>query len=215
MTVLWANSVAASGQDYVKMLGVGRVDSMNLLIDRLVNEQFADFNPSDVRRLAESPDRNNSQRVAVVTFDNLSQNQYGGDIITAIVLSELAAGHRRLLEPGAAMELFRQNSRFPKGEIDRELLAQLHDKFGVDRVITGAVDRLLAASGDAPTAVPEVQLGGRCIEAATGRVLAAWETERTGEQSETLFKLGTVHSLGRLSRLVTHSLLERLNIIDK
>jgi TolB-like protein len=215
MSVLWANSVAASGRDYVKLLGVGLVDSMKVLIARLVTDQFAGFDPDSVRKLAANNERKTSGCVVVVAFDNLSQEKFGGDIITAIVLSELTAGHQRLLEPGAAMELFRRNSRFPKGEIDRDLLGQLHEQFGVDRVVTGALDRFQAAPGDAPSAVPEIQLGGRCIDAATGRVLAAWETERVGDQSEKLFKLGTVHSLGKLARQATHTLLERLNILEK
>jgi hypothetical protein len=214
MSVIWAVSVAANGHDYVKMLGLGRVSSMEELAQRLVKEALFNLESGLNLQAADRQANQSKPRHALVIFDNLSDNKFAGDIITMIAISDLAANKIRILEPGAALELFRQNGEFPRGEIDKNLLRQLYDKFGVARVITGSVD-LLRTSNEGGEATPEVELGGRYLDAATGKVLAASEVDRRGTDSETLFKLGITYSLGRLARDATHTFLEKLHVFEK
>jgi TolB-like protein len=215
MSILWAISTAASGQDYVGLLGIGRITSMEQLARRLTEESLGDFNSRMIYRLAQNPTRGIGPLHALVAFDNLSSNERAGDIITMMALSELAANNIRVLEPGAALEIFRQNGQFPRGEVNLALLRQLYDNYHVERVITGSVDLFLPAPAGGESSTPEIELGGRYLEAATGKILAADEVNRRGTDSETIFKLGITRSLGKLARNATHLLLEKLHVFEK
>lgn len=215
MSILWATSTGASGQDYVGMLGIGRITSMEQLARQLTEESLGDFNSRMIYRLAQDPARSVGPLHALVVFDNLSTDKHAGDIITMTAISDLAANNIRILEPGAALELFRQNGQFPRGEVDLTLLKQLHERFKVERVITGSVDLFLPAPAGGETSTPEIELGGRYLDAATGKVLAAAELSCRGTDSETIFRLGITRSLGKLTRNATHLLLEKLHVFEK
>jgi TolB-like protein len=214
MTILWASSAAASGLDYVKILDVGKITSIEQLARRLTEELFADFNIQLIQNLAQDSTHQTGPLHTLVVFDNLSPNKSAGNIITMIAISDLTAHKIHVLEPGVAIELFRQNGQSLMGSIELDLLKQLYDKYNIERVITGTVDLFQSNPADAEGATVEVELGGRYLDAATGKILAAAETNRRGTDSETIFKLGITHSLGRLAKNTIHSLLEKLHVYE-
>ncbi|SYZ72628.1 hypothetical protein TRIP_C20743 [Candidatus Zixiibacteriota bacterium] len=214
MAVIWAVSVAASGRDYTKMLGLGEVTSIEELAQRLVEKALSGLVPALKTGDNRTKENETGKRHALVMFDNLSDNNFAGDIITMMAVSDLIENRIATLEPGAAIELFRQNGEYPRGEIDKSLLLKLNEKFGVARVITGSVD-LLRPSGGTEAGTPEVELGGRYLDAATGKVLGAVEIDRRGTDSETIFKLGITYSLGQLAQDATHNFLEKLHVFEK
>ncbi len=215
MSILWANSVAASGREFEKMLGVGQIKSMDLLAEKLVEESFSKLDMEKINALKGDSKRQSAPLYTVVPFDNLSGNKYAGEIISAITLSDLSANNIHLLEPGVAIELFRQNGQYLRGELNLDLLSQLHDKYNVARVITGSIDIFESAPASVEGLTPEVEMGARFLDATTGKILAAGEVDRKGTDSETVFKLGITYSLGKVARSAAHAILEKLNAFKK
>jgi TolB-like protein len=215
MSVLWASSVASSGSDYVKILELGKVTSMEELARRLILELFADFNIQRINDCAERMANQTGQLHAVVVFDNLSSNKAAGNIVTAMTISDLLKNKIPLLEPGVVTELFRQNGQSLRGEIELGLLRQLYEKFNINRIITGTVDIFQPGSANVEGGTPEVEVGARYLDASTGKILMAAEVNRRGSDSETIFGRGVTHSLGKLARDATHSILEKLHVYDK
>jgi len=210
MQVVWARSDAASGEDFAGLLGIGRITVMRVLLSKLVEQTFAGIDA--VLQPAGSASALPAGLIyAIVPFDDSSPQAKAGDIVSGLVLSELVREGRRVVEPGMVRELFRRNNLITHGEIDLSLLTQLRDSLGVDRVITGCVDRFQPATTGAEWSRPEVALGGRCLDAGTGRILSAFEDARNGGDSESILRLGGYHSLGRLAWTAVQVMMKNLN----
>ncbi len=210
MQVVWACSDAASGEDFAGLLGIGRITAMRTLLSKLVDQTFTGID-TVFQPTGSGPAPPAGLLYAIVPFDDSSPQTKAGDIVSGLVLSELVREGHRVVEPGMVRELFRRNNLISHGEIDLSLLTQLRDSLGVDRVITGCVDQFQAATPGAEWSRPEVALGGRCLDAETGRILSAFEDARNGGASESILRLGGYHSLGRLAWTAVQVMMKNLN----
>lgn len=209
MRVVWAQTVAGNGEDYAGALGLGRIETMPALLAKLMEAAVKGFGPAVSEGMSDSqPTR--GPKVALVPFDNLSSNRAAGGLFAAAVLADLIARGVPVIEPGDVQELFRRNNRLPAGGIDDDLARQLHDSLGADLIITGTIDRFQPGSAGGETIDPEIAVGARCLDAATGKITATDEAERRGRGSERLFKSGAEHCLGTLAADVAHDMLNRL-----
>jgi TolB-like protein len=220
MKIVRAVSVASSGEDFTGLFGIGRVKSTDILLAKLVEKAFEGFeqSPADDRKRCDTDLTKIS--FAVVPFDNISANRKAGDIVNSIFLSELISVCADVKEPGVIVSVFRAENRLPRGEIDYTLLAQMRDELNIDYVITGTVENFNPGRADVDGSSPEIQLGGRLIDAKTGRIISIYGRSRRGSDSETFFKLGSCYSLGKLSQEVIKSLVRdfisdvRDNLVD-
>lgn len=212
MRIVWAASVAATGEDYAGLFGIGRVTSMEMLAEKLVEKAFAAFEETvDARRVAAEP-QPGSPVFAVVPFDNLSENRRAGEIVSSITLTQLVARGAEVVEPGAVLEIFRAGNRSPRGEIDLALLEQVRSALNAAYVITGTVDRFRPGLPAVESSAPEIELGGRLIDARSGRIVAAHEVSGRGSDSNTLSAVGSRHSLGALAGKMIDRLLDKLDV---
>ncbi len=208
MRIVWAKSTAGNGEDFAGMFGLGRITSMQVMIPKLIETALQDAALAITQRTASASE--NEPTVALVPFDNLTVNRFAGDVFTSIVLSELIARGTTVIEPGEVNELFRRNNRVVAGEIDRDLLRQLRDSLQADIVITGTVDRFQPGTAGSERVDPELAVGARCLDAATGKIVATYETSRRGVDSEKLFKSGAFRCLGKMAQDAAQSMLEKL-----
>jgi hypothetical protein len=211
MTVISAASAASTGDDFAGLFGLGRIDSIERLVPRVVDELFVDLRVgAAVERVPAAP-RSGCARVALVPFDNRSEMPYAGAIVTNILLSSLFADNYVLLEPGAAYEHFVSLRVMPRGEIDLASLISLGERFDLCMVVTGDVDRYHLAAGESDAAQPELDLGARILDARSGQLLAAFDDERGGRDGERVFQMGRCRSLGQLTERSLRGLIERID----
>jgi hypothetical protein len=208
LQIVWAKSTAANGEDFAGMFGLGRITSMSTMLPKLIESSLEGM--ADAAAQTPRPSEAKEPAVALVPFDNLTDNRSAGDIFTAISLSELAVKGYTGIEPGEVNDLFRRNNRAVAGGIDTELLRRLHDSLGVDLVITGTIDKFRPGTAGGEKVDPEIALGARCLDAATGKIAATYETSRRGADSEKLFKSGAYHCLGTLAQAAARSMLDAL-----
>lgn len=206
--IVWAQSAAGNGEDFAGAFGLGRIDSVSIMIPKLVESALKDFGAA-VSQTA-SPTETKETTVALVPFDNLTINRFAGEVFASVALSRLVAGGATVIEPGQVNDLFRRNNRLPAGGIDNDLLRQLHDSLGADIVITGTIDRFQPGTAGGEMVEPEIALGARCLDASTGKIIGAFETSRRGGDSEKLFKSGAYHCLGRMAQDAARAMLEKL-----
>jgi TolB-like protein len=118
------------------------------------------------------------ERVAVLPFENLSNDQQAGPRATRIFITELlATGAIEIVEPGEVQAALRQQSVAGANPTTDQIMA-LGQILGVQGVIAGSVNESqLIRSGTA--AVPVVTLDVRMVEVETGvTVWAATHTEK-------------------------------------
>jgi hypothetical protein len=205
MRIVWAISAAGNGEDFAGIFGLGRINSMPVMLSKLMDSALEDFD--DAVSSTASAD---GPTAALAPFDNLTANRFAGDIFASVVLSELVARGVTVVEPGQVYDLFRRNNRQPAGGIDDDLMHRLHDSLGVELVITGTIDRFQPGTAGGEIVDPEIALGARCLEAATGKITATFETARRGSDSERFFKSGAYRSLGRMAQEAARTMLDEL-----
>ena len=209
LRVVWARSAGAAATDFTGAFGLGRITAMTELADRVVGEALEHLD--DALRREFDADSTNQDRIAIVDFDDLIPASQGGKMIAAHVLSHLVARGFHVSEPGAVGEFFLAHQRIPRGSIDHELLAVLHDSLGITGVITGVVDPFRLGSPGAETSFPVIGVSARIIDAASGRVSRVAEVARDGDR-EIVFGIGSVRSGAKLVRSATASLLDKLQL---
>lgn len=205
MRVVWAASMAADGDDFSGLFGIGRITSMKKLVDRLTRDIFKDLREK-LSRMATMPPSEN--RFAIVMFDNYSDADYGGEIVSQYILTELIARGLDVIEPVILNNVFLENGQAPRGQIDLALLKTLAFDHDIDYVITGSVYRFHAASTESENAGSEIELSGRMLDAAEGRILAVYNQTRDGSRTQAIVKPGNSDSLGKLTGSLVKNMLD-------
>jgi len=206
--IAWAESEAATGNDFAGLFGIGKISKMSKLADKLVEKLAKSAEKRILKNQGES--QSESDKFALVTFDNLSENPHAGSIMTSILLSDMVDRGMTVEEPGNVDEAFRRMEKQPRGAVDLQAMQYLYDSLGVDFVITGTVDRFKAGRGEIAGSSPSIVLNGRIIDCQTGNIVGSYELDRSGSDSETLLGMGERHSLGRLAENMAHSLIDKL-----
>jgi len=209
MTIVWAASAAATGEDFVSLLDRGRISDPVELIQRLVSELRDNLrdtagSPSFVTRVPNGP------RIAVIPFDNHDPAAHSGSVVSTHLLTGLVSSGLNVCEPGLVHAMLQRHGRVFRGEIDLMRLGILRDSLGIDAVITGHVQQF--TSGASGSAMPHVEIGARMIDASTGHIVSTFQWERDGAQTETVFGLGATHAIGRLTQMAAADLIDHLGL---
>ena len=212
MRVAWANSYAATGDDYAGLFGIGRIKTVSPLARRVADALFADFpSASDITPASHADDSTAAgtgkesygnlfrDRIAIIPFDNNSEYLRAGDVSSGILLSYLVKQGYQVVEPGDVMAALAELRSVPRGELSIQEAVQLHNKLDVSLIVTGSVYRFITASGAASESVPEIEASLRLIDALTGRVVSSVSSLRRGNDSETIFGAGIQRALGRVT----------------
>lgn len=198
--LVWSRSVAASGEDFAGLFGVGRITSITLLAQRVVADAFNQLPTTRHDLMSYSNEIvANVKRVAVVELDNVTDQPHSGRILSTLLLSQLWQQGFDVVEPGEVTAAMNQLRTSPRGAVSAEEIAQLRRSLQVDWIVTGSVYRLSTATEGAET-TPFLEIGLRIIDAATGRVVASVTSTRTGNDSEGLFGAGRCYSLGKVAQ---------------
>lgn len=208
MRIVWAVSVAATGEDYVTVLNLGRVTDRGELARRLVARALATF---DHAVSAFDPNSQTASRMttALIPFDDLDLKSRSGSVFTTHILTALVNRGADVLEPGEVAAMLQRHRRVFRGEIDFKRLHVLHDSLGVDAVITGYVQQFKFGVASVAAATPHLEIGARLIDGDTGQILSVLEWERDGADTESFFGTGTTHAMGKLTQAAASDLLKK------
>lgn len=149
-------------------------------------------------------------RMAVLPFENLSKAQGAGKSMESFILIEfLKAAPVRIVDPGeVAASLSKERVRLATS-IPRETLIALGKELKVDLFLVGTVhdfDMQLASAGGGSGQVPVVAVSVRVLDAGMGDIVWASNVTRRGDDRETVFGIGRIHSLNDLAEEVASQL---------
>ncbi len=195
LSIITAGTISATGSDFEKMFGLNKIGSVELLLEKVVDDLFSNL----VEKLKNynnlSIDNNVSHIVAIVPFDNISEKKYAGLITSNILLSNLIRKGFKVIEPGIIKEYMLRNKRVLRGEIDLKTLEQFNTELNIDLLITGSVEHFKLARS---IRQPELEIGARALDADNGRIIIMFNDSRKGNDSETIFGFGKINSMGNL-----------------
>lgn len=137
-------------------------------------------------------------RVALLPLANYTQNREAPDKIAPILLAELAhRGGVHLAEPGAVEAVLSKEPWLLFDRIPPDLVNRFGDELGVDALLVGAVLGYGYRQFGSEQ-IPHVSISLRLIRAPGGVVLWSAVHSRDGDDNESVFGLGRVHSLEQL-----------------
>jgi TolB-like protein len=150
------------------------------------------------------------KRIAILPFDNLSDEINAGERVTHVFIASL---HKervvQILELGEVERFLIRNRIRSTSQIDLGLLSALGRELGVDAVLLGIVDEYgyRIMSGEL---IPVVGITIRMLDTKTGKIMLAASYSRSGMDSETVFTLGRIRSVTQLTDKVSRETAEAL-----
>jgi len=209
----WSGFAGGSGLDSRGLFELGVVFQLEELVEIVTKRLFEDLplDPTTAKVVPERTDREAAHlgTVAIVPFAGLGSTRatVNAEAVTEATRTMARDLGFRLLSSNQATGVLRRELR-TWGEVDAKSREILHRSFGVEAILTGAVEAYEAGAGFEPR--PRVMIGMRLVEARTGRVLWADGLEREGWYRQRLFRRGRIYSGGQLSSRVTKQLLQLL-----
>jgi len=214
MRPIYARSVSASGNEFIGLFGLGRIDDADSLAYRLAYKT-ADELRRFLAAIHDGEVVDSSPVTAIVPFDEIDPGEQTGAIATVYLLSRLVNEGIRVIEPGVSQALFLQMGHAPRGEIGHDLIDALRDSLGVDLIITGAVDGFASQPVGAGRSRAEISLGARLINARTRNIAAAEYVIRQSESGDGLVTGSNGYPAGRVVSSSVKEIVDRLSLVSR
>jgi hypothetical protein len=201
--IIWANSEFSANDDKVRILGIGKNQSVEHLANLGIKNLF------DTLTCPLEETGINNKNIFIIPFSNESGVRTADQIVNNIFLSALLSKGYRVIEPGMVMAQLRMNQVRTSGEIDLPTLDSLTEYFNSDYCLTGSVLEFKSMLQGEESVVPDIQISMRMIDAKTGKLVWAKQLERTGNDHFGMFGLGVIHSPGKLAKSMVEEILSR------
>jgi TolB-like protein len=120
--------------------------------------------------------------IAVLPVETLTQDQYAGERIRRIVITELLSRGVDVIEPGEITSDLIALQK-PLYSLEKKDLRELGGKLGADAVLLGSVEAYSVTSG-LTVSYPEVSINLRLVETSTGNII--WSVSRYLRRGEFL-----------------------------
>ena len=226
MTV-WSGSVTLHAAQVPGLIAEGRPKNLPKATRKAVRDLFGDLTvkkkdgtvrPSTKNRrgnktfLASPPisyrspefDRKRQYRIALLPFDNLTRSPSASPLVTDHLEARMLTIHRvDLVDPGELRRVLVEQDIQPYYGLGADRLRLLADELGVDAVLEGSV--LEFDNGNAP--VPRIDLYARLRDTRTGEILWMATTRREGHETRSVYDLGVVRGIDRLTDQAVSDLL--------
>ncbi|MDH4028634.1 MAG: hypothetical protein OEU95_07385, partial [Nitrospirota bacterium] len=192
-SIVWANFVSVSGDDFASVLGLGKIKKMDDLIPRALDRLFASFSVSPVRMDTESV-----YRIVVLPFQNKSKFSNAGMITMYMFIVELFKNYKfEPIEYGEVRKLIVDLRVRNKGELEYKSLEALSEAVNISGVLVGTVERYSAGT-DASLPV-NVAITARLLDARKNRILWYNSHESNGEKKIISFEWGGARPVDRVA----------------
>lgn len=204
-SIIWADHEAATGEDFITVLGMGRIESMEKLARKVINKLFDSFNLTPRYKEIES-----SYKIAVMPFYNKTKIRDIGMVITYMFITELFKNERFIpLEFGDVRQLIVDLRIKEKGEISLKNTKSISDLSGVDGIIVGTIDTY--REGLSETSPPEVSISARLLDARTNKILWSDFDTYKGDDDIIVLDWRRIRSVENVAYKVVTRLIEKMS----
>ncbi|MEC4685283.1 MAG: OmpA family protein [Nitrospirota bacterium] len=201
--ILWADYASATGDDFTKILGLGRIKTMDKLLPRVADRLLASFTTMPSRKETE-----HTYRIAVMPFRNNSGVRDAGIIATYMFLVELFKNP--VFEPVEFGEVRRAVVDLrvrERGELDYRYVKALSKSLWVDGFLVGTVE--LYSDGLNTASPPEVSIAARIVDAGKNRLLWCDSSQLRGDDNIIVLDWGRIRSVDKVAFRVVSKLVKR------
>jgi TolB-like protein len=202
--ILWADYVSVSGDDYSVVFGLGTINKVEELVPKVLDKLFASFS------MGISPMNTESvYRVAVMPFKNNSDSPNAGTIATHMFMVELLKNPAfEPVEYGEIRKLCVELKIRNKGELEFKNIKAISEALGTYMILLGSVDDYVY--GTKSSAVPNVGISVRLLDARENRILWYNRLQLSGEEDIIAFDWGNVRQVDKLAYKAVSELVREL-----
>jgi TolB-like protein len=158
-------------------------------------------------------DMSSIKRIAVLPLETLTQDEYAGEKIRRMVMSELLARGVDVIEPGEVTSFLRTLQK-PLNRLEKKDIRDLGEKLEVGAVMMGSVEAYKMASG-LTVPYPEVSITLRLVEPISGNVIWSAVSTSCGASFWTRHFGTEGLSLSETARRVVKDAVDTLLLTDK
>ncbi len=199
--ILWAEHSSATGDDFIGILGLGRITSIDRLSSKVVDELLQSFRTTPPNKETES-----TYRIAVMPFQNSSKAKDAGLIATYLFIVELFKNRKFVpIEYGEVRRLIVDLRVKEKGELDLKKTGTISESSGVDGILVGTVDIYREGDGTAP---PEAEISARLIDARRDKILWCESFGSKGDDDIVVLDWGRLNTAENVAYKVVSKLLK-------
>jgi TolB-like protein len=205
--IIWADYASATGDDFTKILGLGKLRTMDSLIPKVMERLFTSFSTTLPYKEIES-----TYKIAVMPFQNKSRFRDAGKIATYMFLVELFKN--QVFEPveyGNVRKLIVDLRVRSRGELTYKNIEALSKFLGVDGVLVGTVE--LYSDRVGVSSAPEVAITARLLDARKNRILWYNSYQLNGEENIIVFDWGRMRSVDKVAYKVVSKLVEKMETV--
>jgi len=227
-SILWTDEVALTGEERPGALGRGEIQSVELLLDRALEELLSGLSPSAeaepvwhhergrgehrpkrVFRAAElDAARERAARLCVLPFENQSPNPDAGDVLSGLFVTHLAGRERfEIIPPGDVRAAMLEGRVI---QVEGLSLAQadfLRETLDADLAVTG---RVLEYADFGAGTVPRVSFSVWVIDLRRRSVVWSGHSASRGSDGVVFFEIGRVRSARALAGAMVLSAADEL-----
>lgn len=120
---------------------------------------------------------NRIKKIAVLPFENLTSDEYAGEKIRRLVITELINKELEVIEPGEITRVLKETNIKSISIIKRSDLQSIGKELGADAILIGSVTAFNINRG-ITISYPEVTVNMRLIDSQNGDII--WSIHKTG-----------------------------------
>ena len=145
-------------------------------------------------------------RVAVLPLVNLTRDANAADVVMSALVVELLATKRfTVVDPGSVEEEVQRRRLRLTDRLPPDALQALGAALAVEYVFVGAINEYQMVR-DLQEDIPAVSIALRMVSCSTGNIVWAATHSKRGDDSETMFRLGRIHTLEELTTVVAREM---------
>jgi TolB-like protein len=203
-TIRWVNHASASGDDFITILGLGRIANIDMLASRVADKVLESFTLALPKKETES-----TYTIAVMPFENKSRVRDAGMIVTYLFITELFKNKQFVpAEYGEVRFLIIDLRLRDKGTLDYKSTKAISKFSGVDGIVVGTVETYNEGEGTAP---PEASISARLIDAHRDRLLWSESYHARGDDDILILDWGRMRSAESVADRVVSKLLHKMS----
>ncbi len=204
-TILWADYSAATGEDFIAILELGRLKSIFSLMPKVIDTLFASLKTQELHR-----EITHLQRIAVMPFKNNSDFNNAGIIATYMFIIEMLKSQQFIpIEHGDTRDIIIKLGIRRKGDIGYENIGALAKELKASGILVGVVDNYSdGADGSRP---PKVGITARLVDGRNNKIVWYNSNQLSGEENIIALDWGRIRSVHTVAYKAVSGLVKEMS----
>jgi TolB-like protein len=203
-TIIWADYAVATGEDFITILNLGRLNTVSRVMPRVMDMLFASFVVE-----ALPGEANTSHRIGVMPFKNNSGFKNAGIIAMQMFVIELLKSREfKPVEYGNMRDEIIRLRIWSKGELNYQNINTLSHQLDARGIVVGVVDNYVNGTDlDSP---PLVGITVRLLNGRDNKILWYNSDQSSGDQNLIALDWGRMRSVHAVAYGVVSNLVDRM-----